>query len=76
MSDIQTSAEVPKQHPIGPIDVEIDGVMHRITIPENCSGYEAAQLAHMLAFATIANYALDFTTFVKEKGIERLFVKL
>jgi hypothetical protein len=50
--------------------------MHRITIPENCSGYEAAQLAHMLAFATIANYALDFTTFVKEKGIERLFVKL
>ena len=73
MSDTQTSVEVLK--PIGPIDVEIDGVMHRITIPENCSGYEAAQLAHMLAFATIANYALDFTTFVKEKGIERLFVK-
>ncbi len=76
MSDTQTSVEVPKQHPIGPIDVEIDGAMHRITIPENCSGYEAAQLAQLLAFATIANYALDFTTFVKEKGIERLFVKL
>jgi hypothetical protein len=49
--------------------------MHRITIPENCSGYEAAQLAHMLTFATVANHPLDFTTFVKEKGIERLFVK-
>jgi hypothetical protein len=59
LSDTQTSAEVPKQHPIGPIDVEIDGAMHRITIPENCSGYEAAQLAQMLAFATIANYALS-----------------
>jgi hypothetical protein len=61
--------------PIGPIEVEIDGAMHRITIPENCSGYEAAQLAHMLTFATLANHPLDFTTFVKEKGIERLFVK-
>jgi hypothetical protein len=61
--------------PIGPIEVEIDGAMHRITIPENCSGYEAAQLTHMLTFAAIANQPLDFTTFVKEKGIERLFVK-
>ena len=76
MSDTQTSVEVPKQHPIGPIDVEIDGAMHRITIPENCSGYEAAQLAHMLAFAVLANKPLDFTTFVRETGIERLFVKL
>ena len=76
MSDTQTSVEVPKQHPIGPIDVEINGVMHRITIPENCSGYEAAQLAHMLTFAVLANKPLDFTTFVRETGIERLFVKL
>lgn len=73
MSDTPTSVNVPR--PIGPIEVEIDGAMHRITIPENCSGYEAAQLAHMLAFASIANYSLDFTTFVREKGIERLFVK-
>ncbi len=79
MSDTPTSVEVTGtqlHQAIGPIDVEIDGAMHRITIPENCSGYEAAQLAHMLAFATIANCSLDFTTFVKEKGIERLFVKL
>ena len=62
--------------PIGPIDVEIDGAMHRITIPQNCTGYEAAQLCHMLAFAVLANNPLDFTTFVKEKGIERLFVQL
>ena len=61
--------------PIGPIEVEIDGAMHRITIPENCTGYEAAQLAHMLTFAVIAKTPLDFTTFVREKGIERLFVK-
>jgi hypothetical protein len=61
--------------PIGPIEVEIDGAMHRITIPENCTGYEAAQLAHMLIFAVLAKTPLDFTTFVKEKGIERLFVK-
>ena len=73
LSDTPTSVNV--QQPIGPIEVEIDGAMHRIVIPENCSGYEAAQLAHMLAFATIANYPLDFTAFVKEKGIERLFVK-
>jgi hypothetical protein len=65
LSDIQTSAEVPKQHP-----------MHRITIPQNCTGYEAAQLCHMLTFAVLANKPLDFTTFVKEKGIERLFVQL
>jgi hypothetical protein len=50
--------------------------MHRIAVPENCSGYEAAQLAHMLTFAVLATKPLDFTTFVKEKGIERLFVKL
>jgi len=62
--------------PIGPIDVEIDGAMHRITIPQNCTGYEAAQLCHMLTFAVLANKPLDFTTFVKEKGIERLFVQL
>lgn len=62
--------------PIGPIDVEIDGAMHRIAVPENCSGYEAAQLAHMLAFAVLATKPLDFTTFEKEKGIVRLFVKL
>jgi hypothetical protein len=73
LSDTPTSVEVLK--PIGPIDVEIDGALHRITIPDNCSGYEAAQLAHMLAFAMIAKYPLDFTTFVREKGIERLFVK-
>ena len=72
MSDTPTSVE---PQPIGPIEVEIDGAMHRITIPDNCSGYEAAQLAHMLAFAMIAKYPLDFTTFVREKGIERLFVK-
>ena len=62
--------------PIGPIELEIDGAMHRIAVPENCSGYEAAQLAHMLTFAVLANKSLDFTTFVREKGIERLFVKL
>lgn len=62
--------------PIGPIDVEIDGAMHRIAVPENCSGYEAAQLAHMLTFAVLAKTPLDFTTFIREKGIERLFVKL
>ena len=71
MSDTQTSVE-----PIGPIDVEIDGAMHRITIPQNCTGYEAAQLCHMLTFAVLAKSPLDFTTFVKEKGIERLFVQL
>ncbi len=73
MSDTQTPVELS---PIGPIDVEIDGAMHRIAVPENCSGYEAAQLAHMLTFAVLATKPLDFTTFVKEKGIERLFVKL
>ena len=73
MADTQMSVELS---PIGPIDVEIDGAMHRITVPENCSGYEAAQLAHMLTFAVLANKPLDFTTFVREKRIERLFVKL
>ena len=73
MTDTPTSVE---PQPIGPIDVEIDGAMHRITIPQNCSGYEAAQLAHMLTFAVLANKPLDFTTFVRETGIERLFVKL
>ena len=73
MTDTLTSV---KPQPIGPIDVEIDGAMHRITIPQNCSGYEAAQLAHMLTFAVFANKPLDFTAFVKEKGIERLFVQL
>ena len=73
MADIQMPVELS---PIGPIDVEIDGAMHRIAVPENCSGYEAAQLAHMLTFAVLANKPLDFTTFVKEKRIERLFVKL
>ena len=73
MSDTQTPVELS---PIGPIDVEIDGAMHRIAVPENCSGYEAAQLAHMLTFAVLATKPLDFTTFVKEKRIERLFVKL
>ena len=73
MTDTPTSAE---PQPIGPIDVEIDGAMHRITIPQNCTGYEAAQLCHMLTFAVLANKPLDFTAFVKEKGIERLFVKL
>lgn len=73
MTDTLTSV---KPQPIGPIDVEIDGAMHRITIPQNCSGYEAAQLAHMLTFAVLANKPLDFTAFVKEKGIERLFVQL
>ena len=73
MSDTQTPVELS---PIGPIDVEIDGAMHRIAVPENCSGYEAAQLAHMLTFAVLATKPLDFTTFVREKRIERLFVKL
>ncbi len=73
MTDTPTSAE---PQPIGPIEVEIDGAMHRITIPQNCTGYEAAQLCHMLTFAVLANKPLDFTTFVKEKGIERLFVQL
>ena len=73
MTDTLTSVE---PQPIGPIDVEIDGAMHRITIPQNCTGYEAAQLCHMLTFAVLANKPLDFTKFVKEKGIERLFVQL
>ena len=62
--------------PIGPLEIEMGEERYRLTIPENCSGYEAACVAHMLAFAAVSSAALDFKTYIKERGIERLWVKL
>jgi len=62
--------------PIGSIEIEMDDEKYRLVIPENCSGYEAACLAHMLAFATVSNTALDFKTYIQEQQIERLWERV
>jgi len=62
--------------PIGPLEIEMGDERYRLTIPENCSGYEAACLAHMLAFATVSNTALDFKTYIQEQQIERLWERV
>ena len=62
--------------PIGPLEIEMGEERYRLTIPENCSGYEAACVAHMLAFATVNSVPLGFKTYIKERGIERLWVKV
>jgi len=62
--------------PIGPLEIEMGEERYRLTIPENCSGYEAACVAHMLAFATVSNVALDFKTYIQEQQIERLWERV
>ena len=62
--------------PIGPLEIEMGEERYRLTIPENCSGYEAACVAHMLAFATVSNTALDFKTYIQEQQIERLWERV
>ena len=62
--------------PIGSIEIEMEDEKYRLVIPENCTGYEAACLAHMLAFATVSNTALDFKTYIQEQQIERLWERV
>jgi hypothetical protein len=60
---------------IGSLQIEMDGEHYNLQVPENCSGREAAHLAHMLAYATIATTALDFKAYIKQHQLERLWVK-
>ena len=62
--------------PIGSIEIQMDDEKYRLVIPEDCTGYEAACLAHILAFATVSNTALDFKTYIQEQQIERLWERV
>ncbi|NDG20083.1 MAG: hypothetical protein EB117_17725 [Betaproteobacteria bacterium] len=62
--------------PIGSIEIGMDDDKYQLVIPEDCTGYEAACLAHMLAFATVSNTALDFKTYIQEQRIERLWERV
>jgi len=62
--------------PIGSIEIGMDDDKYRLVIPKDCTGYEAACLAHMLAFATVSNTALDFKTYIQEQQIERLWERV
>ena len=63
-------------YPIGSIEIEMNDEKYRLVIPTDCTGYEAACLAHMLAFATVSNTALDFKTYIQEQQIERLWERV
>ena len=62
--------------PIGSIEIEMGDDKYRLVIPKDCTGYEAGCLAHMLAFATVSNTALDFKTYMQEQQIERLWERV